>query len=308
MKIKLTEQQFRRVILKEQRVSFPVIVKDTFDSGGNCDRLHAFQSSSGKVVGNMNVTVGDKLKEIYNLGYNPEVTQVDVIVNGDRVSWTVTIKESKDGKAWIGFTSRGAGCNGNILIRATSAEKGNDVGTLRKNIISVGLNKNNNFDLEMVNEYIYDGVPVADSFKQVFYRYTRPTDYPPHSSSSQPITIPQTPTPKIEKKSIANKGSLSNFLSALRKKTIDKTIDLDNIAFTFTDINNQKLEYREDPNGTKVERLAFAISLRGKPCESCESIMDDFPRSKVLFEGEFSCKPNPQKYECRSWELIAIIP
>ena len=218
MKVIITEEQFKRVILNEQSVSFPVIVKDTFDGEGNCDRLHAFQSSGGKVVGNMNVTVGDKLKEIYKLGYNPEVTQVDVIVNGDRVSWTVTIKESKDGKAWIGFTSRGAGCNGNILIRATSAKRGNDVGTLRKKIISVGLNKNNNFDLEMVNEYIYDGVPVGDSFKQVFYRYTRPTDYPPHSSSS-PITPQSTtqPTQDIPPITITHNGSVKELKAGLKK-------------------------------------------------------------------------------------------
>ena len=117
--------------------------------------------------------------------------------------------------------------------------------------------------------------------------------------TSKPITAPT-----IGKKSITSKGSLSNFLSTLRKKTIDKTIDLDNVSFTFIDINNQKLEYKEDPNGTKVERLALALSLRGQACESCESIMVDFPSSEVLFKGTFSCVNN----ECRSWELIAIIP
>jgi len=44
--------------------------------------------------------------------------------------------------------------------------------------------------LEEVNDYVYNGG--KDSFKQVFYRYTRPTDYPPHTSLSSPtddITI-----------------------------------------------------------------------------------------------------------------------
>ena len=183
MKIILTESQFNRVILKEQSHSFPITVKGSFNSEGNCDYLHAFQSSGGNVVGNMNVIVGDKLKEIYELGYAPEVTQVNISVNGETVNWSVTINESKDGKAWMGFTSRGAGCNNDIENRATSTQSGNDIGTLRNRIVSAGLNSNDEFELEEVNDYVYDGG--KDSFKQVFYRYTRPNDYPSHSKDKE---------------------------------------------------------------------------------------------------------------------------
>ena len=188
------KEQFKRVILKEQSVSFPKIVTNTYNGQGDCDRLHTFstrkENGVSTEVGGMNTKVGDELKRIYNLGYNPEVTQVDVEVDDQVVTWTAYINESKDGKAWIGITSRGAGCNNDIEKRATSAAVGNDVGTLRKLIIKGGYNIDNKFDLEEVNDYVYNGG--KDSFKQVFYRYTRPTGYPPHTSLSSPtddITI-----------------------------------------------------------------------------------------------------------------------
>ena len=176
MKVVLTEDQFKRVILKEQSVSFPLYVTGKY-TATNCDELHAFQSTGGKKIGNMNVIVGNKLKDIYKAGYNPKVSEVIVVVSNMTVKWEVIITESKDGNAWIGFTSRGAGCNNDIENRATSTQSGNDIGTLRNRIVSAGLNSNDDFELEEVNDYVYDGG--KDSFKQVFYRYTRPTDYPP---------------------------------------------------------------------------------------------------------------------------------
>jgi len=181
-------------LIVEQSVSFPKIVTNTYNGQGNCDRLHTFstrkENGVSTEVGGMNTKVGDELKRIYNLGYNPEVTQIDVEVDDQVVTWTAYINESKDGKAWIGITSRGAGCNNDIENRATSSAVGNDVGTLREKIIKGGYNIDNKFDLEKVNDYVYNGG--EDSFKQVFYRYTRPTNYPPHTSLSSPtddITI-----------------------------------------------------------------------------------------------------------------------
>ena len=177
--------KLKDILLNEQSVSFPLSVKGNYIAN-NCDELHAFQSTGGKKIGNMNVIVGNKLKEIYKSGYNPKVTEVNVVVSNKTVKWEAIITESKDGNAWIGFTSRGAGCNNDIQNRATSTQSGNDIGTLRSRIVSAGLNSNDDFELEEVNDYVYDGG--KDSFKQVFYRYTRPNDYPPHTSLSSPTT------------------------------------------------------------------------------------------------------------------------
>jgi hypothetical protein len=40
--------------------------------------------------------------------------------------------ESADGKAWVGFTSRGAGCKNDIVARATSSTLGKDLNSIIK--------------------------------------------------------------------------------------------------------------------------------------------------------------------------------
>lgn len=150
-------------------------VKDEY-TATNCDELHAFQSTSGKVIGNMNVKVGDKLKELYDRGYNPMVTKVDVTVSGMTVGWKCKIENSKDGKAWVGFTSRGAGCNNDVIKRSESKEFGNDKETARKKIMDTYNEKA--IEIEKIDEVVYTAG--ENSFKQIFYIYTKPGKFPPH--------------------------------------------------------------------------------------------------------------------------------
>lgn len=162
-------------VFSQKHISLPLVVSDSYVAS-NCDELHAFQSTNGKVVGNMNVVVGDVLKKIYKQGLNPIVEHVSIKVDGMKVTWSVIITESYDNKCWVGFTSRGAGCNSDIYNRCDSPKYGNDVNTLIDNIIKVGYNDNYNFDIEIVDSVVYLGG--NSSFKQIFYRYTRPKDYP----------------------------------------------------------------------------------------------------------------------------------
>jgi hypothetical protein len=163
-------------LIKEQGVTLPVTVKDSY-TAKNCDELHAFQSTNGKVIGNMNVTVGNKLQEIYNSGLNPKVTNVKVEVKGMTVTWTVTIDESNDGKAWVGFTSRGAGCDDDIYNRAESSSYGNDVETAKTKIENTYGEQG--IEIQMVNDFIYSGTSAGkNSFRQIFYRYTKPKNNP----------------------------------------------------------------------------------------------------------------------------------
>ena len=48
-------------LIKEEGISLPTTVSDSY-TANDCDQLHAFQSTGGVVVGNMNVTVGNKLQ------------------------------------------------------------------------------------------------------------------------------------------------------------------------------------------------------------------------------------------------------
>lgn len=158
-----------------------------------CDLLHAFESSGGVKGGEMHKKVGEKLDELYKKGYNPIVTKVDVTVSGNTVSWSCTINESKDGKAWVGFTSRGAGCGSRDFL--TRAEEGgtvgNDVDTMTKRIKDVY--KEKDIEVKQVNDFVYDvkkGAIMAKydstgnkikngtAFRQIFYAYTKPGKYP----------------------------------------------------------------------------------------------------------------------------------
>ena len=93
-----------------------------------CDELHAFQGTKREVkprvllpdgtykkesvdVGNMNVILKDLLYDMYDKGYNPIVKNVIVTVTGGLVEWEAQIEESTDGKAWVGFSSRGSADN-----------------------------------------------------------------------------------------------------------------------------------------------------------------------------------------------------
>ena len=104
MKTRLNETNSMRKLmglplLNESSITFPITLKGQY-SANNCDELHAFQSTNGRTIGNMNVIVGDKLKELYQKGYNIKVTNVDVSVSNMTVKWVVTIDKSEDGEVW----------------------------------------------------------------------------------------------------------------------------------------------------------------------------------------------------------------
>lgn len=144
-------------------------------TANNCDELHAFQSTGGVVVGNMNVLVGQKLEELYNKSINPEPVRVNVQVDGMTVRWSVDIAESTDGSAWVGFTSRGAGCNNDVMNRAESVSAGNDMVKLRQRVMSTY--GESDIELEVVNDFVYRNP--ENGFRQIFYRYTKPSKFPP---------------------------------------------------------------------------------------------------------------------------------
>jgi hypothetical protein len=230
-------------LIKEQGLTLPTTVTDSY-TATNCDELHAFQGTGGKVIGNMNVTVGNKLQEIYNSGVNPKVTNVKVNVQGMTVTWTVTIDKSNDGNAWIGFTSRGAGCNQDVKNRAVSASVGNDIQTAKSKIESTYGEQG--IEIEMVNDFIYDGGD--NSFRQVFYRYTKPKNNPPVGSQKQmgkPTSI------------------VGSDFNDLRTKLLNQTkgILIDENSVTI-DIDNYTVTYK--PGNKKIQTMSLIFDDRGQ--------------------------------------------
>jgi hypothetical protein len=111
--------RLKQLLAENNNINFPVIVNGSF-SGDNGDRTHAFQSTGGVVVGGMQTQVNQKLKEIYDAGYNPDVTNITVTINMEtkKTYWRAIINESKDGNAYLGIVTVGSCCSNNCAKRA----------------------------------------------------------------------------------------------------------------------------------------------------------------------------------------------
>ena len=145
----------------------------------NCDELHAFQGTGGKDIGNMNVLVLDKIKEWNSKGINVKPTNVQVSVNGMKVNWTVTFEKSNEN--WIGFTSRGAGCDNDIEGRAGNDNINNGPENIKSKLKEKGKVVGK---IEEINSYKYNGG--GNSFKQIFYRYTLLDNINTNKTSEEP--------------------------------------------------------------------------------------------------------------------------
>jgi len=225
-------------LINEQGVTLPTTVTDSY-TATDCDELHAFQGTGGKVIGNMNVTVGNKLLEIYNSGVNPKVTGVKVEVQGMTVTWTVTIDKSNDGMAWVGFTSRGAGCNNDVKDRAESAAAGNDMQTAKTRIESTYGEQG--IEIEMINDYFYNGG--KNSFRQVFYRYTKPKSNPPKGGQQQKAQTQPTNTQTTNNEQVSIKGSsLDDLRTKVKSQTQGLSIDTESANL---DVNNLTVTFKK---------------------------------------------------------------
>lgn len=163
-------------------------MKTTFVEGefkaNNCDELHAFEGTGGKTVGGMNTKVNAELDRLYKKGFNPIVTEISVDMDADKmmVKWKVKIEESKDGKAWVGLTSRGSS-GSDAYNRAVSKAHGQDPYTVKSKIEK--LYEESHVDFKKAYELFYNMTNKGESkgkcpTRQVFYIYTRPSKYPPH--------------------------------------------------------------------------------------------------------------------------------
>lgn len=187
--------------------TFPIIISNSY-TATDCDALHAFQSrliddpnnpgqKITEVFGNMNVLVGNELERLYKAGYKPEPTNVIVKVTGSFVEWSVEIKESADGKSWLGFTSRGSGCGNTSVAKAKSAADKKDPDSIKESIRKNVKPTETDFELKEVTVVSYIPTPPQerDRFVQIFYKYTRP-EYE-KQNPVVPNTPPVTPPPTV---------------------------------------------------------------------------------------------------------------
>jgi hypothetical protein len=307
MKIVISEQQLRRIISEE--TSSTIIVSSGF-TASNCDELHAFQETKEEVngkritkkIGNMNIIVGNKLQELYNKGINPTVKKVTVNVKGMRVDWTCEIGESTDGKAWLGFTSRGSGCGNQSEKVAESASQKKDIRSIKANIESAYGESNIDIEKFAVKTHSDGG----NSFVQIFYRYTKPNSFPPiaggkvtpvNKSNNTPVDKPNN-TPVINSKTISIKSvDLSTFLTDIKTETLNKTLDLNSVVI---DVDNLSLTVKSSDKGVLVKKLVLTLSTQADGNIAADNVLGKNPGSKVISKGKF-------ENDKRTYYLIALI-
>lgn len=166
-----------KIIAKPKKV----IVKGSYKAN-NCDELHAFESTHGKVIGGMNTKVNSALEDFYKKGFNPDITDIKVNMDSKnmQVNWEVTIEKSKDKIAWIGLTSRGASGD-NAYQRANGKSVEQDADSILKKL------KIKYSDNEIVLTPVFDFLYNLDKngkylgkcpTRQIFYKYSKPENFP----------------------------------------------------------------------------------------------------------------------------------
>lgn len=178
---RLLESQY---LLKEQKISLPIVIGTTWKSPikGDVDLLHAFERRRSDKKGAFIATqISDKLKELYKSGINPDISNLELSVDSKNytVTWKATIDESKDGKAYVGISTRGSAGGGSDRRAETQ------VGPLKQQLKSEGAE-----DISLVLDFKNSGgIPI----RQYFFKYTMPKKYPPLPKSDGKYVRTSTP-------------------------------------------------------------------------------------------------------------------
>ena len=111
------------------------------------------------------------------MGINPKITDLSASItkNGEQYTtiYRATVTKSNDGKAWMGFTSRGS--IGNDYIKRADGQidgtENKDGKSLEQKLKGIGAG-----EIETIKIYEDAGVSV----KQYFVQFTKPEQFPPH--------------------------------------------------------------------------------------------------------------------------------
>lgn len=155
----------------------PIVKTGSYSApSNNCDMLHAFNDTKGRTVGGMNDIINPILMKYYNAGINPDITNVEVNIQPGatyKVSWSVTIDESKDGVAYVGLYSRGHGGRAEWVFSDVSTTEGHaSIAQCKK---SISVNKRGTVqDMVLVKDFEYnkDGKIKGCQVNQLFYKYS----------------------------------------------------------------------------------------------------------------------------------------
>jgi len=142
-------------LLFRKKMNTPFILKGGYvvpkGTPNMADALHSFERRKSDGFGGR--------------GINPDVTKLKVVVDSKnyKVDWEATIEPSKDGKAYIGFSTIGS-AGGGADQRAL-----NQVEAMKKWVDGA---KDYTLVLDFKN-------PSGIYIRQFFYKYTKPSEFPP---------------------------------------------------------------------------------------------------------------------------------
>lgn len=157
-----------------------VKISDYFKpSPGDYDGMHSFESrTKDGFGGKMHTKINTALKDFYKTNkLNPSISAINIVMNDKiwEVKWEVLIEESKDGKAYIGLTSRGGagtfqGPQGSI----NRAQKQYD-----KKIKNLKTEISPKTETKLILDFKFQSKTQGYGIRQIFAMYTNPTKYPP---------------------------------------------------------------------------------------------------------------------------------
>jgi hypothetical protein len=148
-----------------------IYIKDEYTVPANAknkaDALHSFERRKSDGFGGfMSTKIKKALRDLYAKGINPDITELKINVDSKnyKVQWEAKIEPSKDGKAYVGISTVGSAGSG-----ADERAK-NQIDTMKKWVANA---KDYTLVLDFKN-------PKGIYIRQYFYKWTNPTEYPPH--------------------------------------------------------------------------------------------------------------------------------
>jgi hypothetical protein len=155
---------------------------------GDWDALHSFQSRrSDGFGGKMNTKVNEALVKYWtDEKRNPTISKIEITIDeaAFKVKWKCIIEESKDGKAWMGLTSRGGAGHPDGPSGSKSRAK-NQIEKKKKELASEFSEPT--LESKEVLDFNYTAKGGKMHVRQIFIIYTRPKKYPARTGEDKII-------------------------------------------------------------------------------------------------------------------------
>jgi len=259
----LTKSILENHLIKEQTISLPIKIGETWQSPikGDADLLHSFERRAvDKKGAYMGTKIEKELKKLYDAGINPDITDLKVQVDSKNytVTWSATIDESRDGKAYVGIATRGSAGGGSDR----RAE-----GQLAK--LKQTLTQNGAEDITQILDFKN---PKGIAIRQYFFKYTIPSKYPPKTGK---VNYKRTEEPtSIQIGSGDTQTSTTNTNTSSSTETSGSGFDFSDVGFLDFSKAMEKLKSMSGiGGGTKPNQVQTTNEPTNEPISTSSEIV-----------------------------------